>query len=91
MAALGWQPGDRLDLDIIHQPIVAVPNVTGRHTVDNRGGIALPAATRRMCGIEPGPPVILAALPNIHTLVIYPATVAGRLLAAHYTFIGFAP
>jgi len=41
-----------------------------------------------MCGIEPGPPVILAALVDTQTLVIYPAEVVSQLLAAHHTQIG---
>lgn len=39
--------------------IASVPG--GRHRVDDRGALALPAAARRMCGITIGRPVILLA------------------------------
>jgi hypothetical protein len=84
LRALGWQAGCRLDLDAVHGMIVLAPGQAGRHVVDTRGAITLPAAARRMCGIEPGPPLVLAAAVREQVLVVHPATTLAQLLAAHY-------
>jgi hypothetical protein len=83
--ALGWGPGHRLELDSLDRLIVVASAPAGRHVIDGRGGLPLPAAARRMCGIEPGPPLVLAAAVADQILVIHAATMVARLLAAHYT------
>jgi hypothetical protein len=85
MRALGWGPGHRLDLDSIDGLIVVASAPAGRHVIDGHGGLPLPAAARRMCHIEPGPPLVLAAAIADQVLVIHPAAMVARLLAAHYT------
>jgi hypothetical protein len=37
-----------------------------------------------MCGIDPGPPLVLAAAVREHILVIHPAATVAHLLTAHY-------
>jgi hypothetical protein len=75
---LGWDSGRKLALDTVHGVIVIAPDPAGRHVVDHRGAVTLPAAARRMCGIEPGPPLVLAAAVREQVLVVHPAaTVAG--------------
>jgi bifunctional DNA-binding transcriptional regulator/antitoxin component of YhaV-PrlF toxin-antitoxin module len=83
--ALGWGPGHRLELDSVDGLIVVASALAGRHIIDGRGGLPLPAAARRMCGIEPGPPLILAATVAEQVLIIHPAATVARLLAAYYT------
>lgn len=46
--------------------------------------LPLPAAARRMCGIEPGPPLVLAAAVADQLLVVHPVVTVARLLAGHY-------
>jgi hypothetical protein len=82
--SLGWAPGQRLALDVVHGLIVVRPSSTGSHALDNRGALALPAAARHMGGIQSGPPVVLAASVADQNLVIHPVTLVARLLAAHY-------
>jgi hypothetical protein len=82
--ALGWTPGQRLALDVDHGLIVVQPSSTGSHALDSRGALPLPAAARRMSGIGSGPPVVLAASVPEQSLVIQPAALVARLLAAHY-------
>ncbi|GLZ28063.1 hypothetical protein Lesp02_02530 [Lentzea sp. NBRC 105346] len=84
LRALGWEPGRRLELDTIHGLIVITPDPAGRHSVDHRGAITLPAAARRMCGVELGPPLTLAAAVRQQVLVVHPAATVAALLAAHY-------
>lgn len=82
---LDWQPGRRLELDTLHGMIVIAATPHGRHVVDRRGGIGLPAALRRMCGISGGPPLVLAAAVPEQVMVVHSAATVARLLAAHYT------
>jgi hypothetical protein len=51
-----------------------------RPRVTVRAKIGLPVAARRMCGIEPGLVVVLAALVRQRLLVIHPAVEVVRLL-----------
>jgi hypothetical protein len=85
LRALGWGPGHRLELDAVDGLIVVASAPAGRHIIDGRGGLPLPATARRMCGIKPGPPVVLAAAVANQVLVIHGAATVARLLAAHYT------
>lgn len=87
--ALGWEPGHELELDTVHDMIAIASVPGGRHRVDDRGALALPAAARRMCGITIGRPVILAAAVPQQVLVVHPvATVAGLLAARYTTLMG---
>jgi hypothetical protein len=82
--ALSWMSGQQLALDVVHGLIVVRPAPTGPHVLDHRGALHLPAATRHMCGINPGLPVVLAASVPEQTVVIHPEKVVTRLLATHY-------
>lgn len=84
LRALGWEPGRRLAIDTVHGLIVLAPDQAGQHVVDHRGAFTLPAAARRMCGIEPGPALVLAAAVQAQVLVVHPAATVARLLAGHY-------
>lgn len=85
LRALGWASGQRLEMDTMHGMIIVAADRHGRHVVDSRGALGLPAALRRLCGIQPGPPLVLAAASAPQVLVIHPAAVVAELLAAHYT------
>jgi hypothetical protein len=85
LRALGWGPGHRVDIAVVDGVVLIRSVATGLHLVGGRGELSLPAAARRMCGIEPGPPVLLAASPSEGVLVVHPITVVARLLAAWYT------
>lgn len=90
-AALGWSPGHELGLDTAAGGIVVASVPGGRHRIDDRGALALPAAARRMCGIEPGPPVVLAAAVDQQLLLVHPAASVARLLADHHRSVIGAP
>jgi bifunctional DNA-binding transcriptional regulator/antitoxin component of YhaV-PrlF toxin-antitoxin module len=85
LRALGWEPGQHLEIDTMHGMIIIAATPDGPHTVDPRGGLGLPASLRRLCGIEPGPPLILAAAIQAQVLIVHPAATMATLLAAHYT------
>jgi bifunctional DNA-binding transcriptional regulator/antitoxin component of YhaV-PrlF toxin-antitoxin module len=84
---LGWNPGDRVDMDTMHGMILIAATPTGQHTIDHRGAIKLPATLRRLCNINYGPPLILAAAIPEQVMVIHPATVVAHMLASHYTHL----
>ncbi|GAA5108147.1 hypothetical protein GCM10025762_13520 [Haloechinothrix salitolerans] len=84
LRALGWQPGQRLALDTVGGMIVLAPDELGWYRIDGRCGVTLPAAARRMCGIDPGPPLVLAAAVADQLLVVHPVGTVARLLAGHY-------
>jgi hypothetical protein len=84
-SALGWKSGHELEMDTTHGMIVIASVPGGRHCIDNRGALALPAAARRMCGITLGPPVVLAAAVGEQLLIVHSAATVAGLLAMHYT------
>jgi bifunctional DNA-binding transcriptional regulator/antitoxin component of YhaV-PrlF toxin-antitoxin module len=84
---LGWEPGTRLDMDTLHGMILIAVTPTGHHMIDHRGAIKLPAGLRRLCGIEYGQPLVLAAAIPDQVMVVHPAAIVAPLLATHYTHL----
>jgi bifunctional DNA-binding transcriptional regulator/antitoxin component of YhaV-PrlF toxin-antitoxin module len=84
---LGWEPGDRVDMDTIHGIILIANTPTGLHTIDHRGAIKLPATLRRLCNINYGPPLVLAAAIPEQVMVVHPGNVVADMLAKHYTHL----
>ena len=80
--ALGWRSGQRLDLVAVERSIVVTASTTGPCTVTARGEVSLPAAARAFTGIGCGAPVLLTADTKRGRLVVHPAAVVARLLAA---------
>jgi hypothetical protein len=84
LRALGWGPGHQLTIDTCDDMTVISSAAGGRHRVDDRGALALPATARRMCAITIGPPVVLIADVPEQALLAVPAVTATLLLAMHY-------
>ena len=70
-SALGWHGGDRLTLTAEAGVVTARRDPGGMVTMPDRAYIAIPAALRRRCGLEPGDRVLLAAVPADDTLTAY--------------------
>lgn len=81
LRALRWGPGHRLDLDVRDRVLFDASAAAGQHRVGPRGELHLPGTSRRMCGIEPGQPLVLAAMMAHGLLMIHPASTVARLLA----------
>lgn len=81
LARLGWRPGDRVSIDIVHRAVVVVVAGTGRHALGSRGDLALPTAARQLCGIGPDQPVLVVAYPGRGMLVIHAVDMVTALLA----------
>ncbi len=68
------------------QTVVSSPPISiGLHVIDDRGAIKLPTALRRLCGLECGVPVVLAAVVPEQVMVVHPSATVAQLLANHYT------
>jgi AbrB family looped-hinge helix DNA binding protein len=76
--ALGWRGGDRLTLTAEAGVVSARRDPGGMVTVPARAYIAIPAALRRRCGLEPGDRVLLAAVPGDDVLAAYSLAVERR-------------
>jgi len=84
LRVLGWGPGHRVDIAVTEGVLVVGSASAGLHAIGDRGELALPAAARRMCGINPGAPVLLVATLPHDGLVVHPAHLIARLLADWY-------
>ncbi|WP_327041351.1 hypothetical protein OG400_29760 [Micromonospora ureilytica] len=86
---LGWTPGLTLHVDVVTGAILITPAAEGAHAVGTREELPLPAAARHLCGIAPGEPVLLAALPRQNRLVAHPSnTIAAVLADLHARILG---
>jgi hypothetical protein len=61
--ALGWRGGDRLTLTAEAGVVVIRRDPSGLVTLPPRSCVPIPAALRHRCGLLPGDPVLLTALP----------------------------
>ncbi|MFI2714265.1 hypothetical protein ACH495_29515 [Micromonospora sp. NPDC018662] len=87
LRALGWPPSHRLDIQPGHGMLVMRSASDGRHQVGSRGDLPLPANARQLCRIEPGQPVLLAAIVTHELLVVHPVSTVVRLLADLHTHL----
>jgi bifunctional DNA-binding transcriptional regulator/antitoxin component of YhaV-PrlF toxin-antitoxin module len=91
ITALGWQVGDRTDVEVLPDAVVIRRSPRGRFHVDSRGHVFLPAATRTLLGVAVGGRVVLLAVLDRDLLMIHPPSVVTALLAARYPVIGGDP
>jgi hypothetical protein len=83
IAALGWQPGDRLTLTAAAGVITARRDPGGMVTMPAKPYLVIPAALRRRCVLRPGDRVLLAAFPALDALAAYSFAVVDQALRAH--------
>lgn len=88
LRALGWTPGLTLHVDVVTGAILITPAAEGAHAVGTREELPLPAAARHLCGIAPGQPVLLAALPRQNRIVHPSNTTAAVLADLHARILG---
>ncbi len=83
--ALGWQPGDRLEVIPSLGGIVILSSPDGFFCVPVRPCIVIPAAARRVHNIEPGDHVLLAAAPEYGIVIIHTRQAVNDMLARHHS------
>ena len=80
--ALGWRGGDRLTLTAEAGVVVIRRDPSGLVTLPPRSCVPIPAALRHRCGLLPGDPVLLTAVPAEDTLAAYPLAVVDQAIQA---------
>ncbi len=83
IAALGWQPGDRLTLTAAAGVITARRDPGGMVTMPAKPYLVIPATLRRRCGLRPGDRVLLAMFPDRDALAAYSFAVVDQALRSH--------
>ena len=84
--ALGWRGGDRLTLTAEASVVVIRRDPAGLVTLPPRSCVPIPAALRHRCGLLPGDPVLLTAVPAEDTLTAYSLAVVDQALRALIPF-----
>ena len=84
--ALGWRGGDRLTLTAEAGVVGIRRDPSGLVTLPPRSCVPIPAALRHRCGLLPGDPVLLTAVPAEDTLTAYSLAVVDQALAALIPF-----
>jgi hypothetical protein len=84
--ALGWRGGERLTLTAEAGVVVIRRDPSGLVTLPPRSCVPIPAALRHRCGLLPGDPVLLTAVPAEDTLTAYSLAVVDQALAALIPF-----
>ncbi|GAA3570632.1 hypothetical protein GCM10022222_63430 [Amycolatopsis ultiminotia] len=91
-AALGWEPGTRLALNVEHDTAVIAADPCGVLAMTRQCDLRLPASVRHRCGLAPGDRILLAAHPGHGVLLAHPPAQLDRLLAdSHATLLGGDP
>ena len=83
--ALGWQPGDKLDVIPSLGGIVILSSPDGIFRVPVRPCIVIPAAARRIHNIETGDHVLLAAAPEYGVVIIHTRQAVNDMLARYHS------
>ena len=84
--ALGWRPGDRLAITGAEGVVLARRDPDGPVIMPTKPYVAIPAALRHRCGLEPGDRILLAAFPGQDALAAYSFAVVDQALRARVPF-----
>lgn len=83
--ALGWQPGNKLEVVLGLGGIVIFPSPDGLFTVPAKPCIVIPAAARRIHDIQPGDHVLLAAAPEYGVVIVHTRQAVNEMLARYHS------
>jgi bifunctional DNA-binding transcriptional regulator/antitoxin component of YhaV-PrlF toxin-antitoxin module len=83
--ALGWRPGDKLEIIPSLGGIVIFSSHDGLFTVPLKPCIAIPVAARRIHNIQPGDHVLLAAAPEYGLLIVHTRQAVNDMLARYHS------
>ena len=81
---LHWQPGLPLAMSITQRVALVIPHRDGQHAVTRDGRLRLPATVRRVCCLNAGDRLLLAACPARNFLVAYPMFIVDAMLLAYH-------
>ena len=83
--ALGWQPGDKLEVIPGLGGIVIFSSPDGLFTVPFKPCIVIPVAARRIHNIQPGDHVLLAAAPEYRVVIVHTRQAVNEMLARYHS------
>ncbi len=83
--ALGWQPGDKLEVIPGLGGIVILSSPDGLFTVPLKPCIVIPVAARRIHDIQPGDHVLLAAAPEYSVVIVHTRQAMNEMLARYHS------
>ena len=83
--ALGWRPGDRLEVVVALSAIVILGSPDGSFSVPRKPCIPIPAAARRQHGIGAGDHVLLAAAPEYGIVIVHTRQAMNDMLARYHS------
>jgi bifunctional DNA-binding transcriptional regulator/antitoxin component of YhaV-PrlF toxin-antitoxin module len=83
--ALGWQPGDGVEVIIAPQAIVMRASAGGLVSVPQRPRVVIPVTARRRRGISPGDHVLLAAAPENGVVIVHTLAELDEMLAGYHS------
>jgi len=81
---LHWHPGDRTSIHIAPATVVVRRDPHGRHRLDPRCYVFIPAAARSLLRIDPGDRVMLVGAPEHDQLMVHHVAVVADLLSRLY-------
>lgn len=82
--ALGWQPGQRVAVELVAGSVLVRPDAAGTVVLGGKPYVVLPAAVRLRCGVRAGDAVLVAARLDRGVLVVHPLSVVDGWLAEHH-------
>jgi bifunctional DNA-binding transcriptional regulator/antitoxin component of YhaV-PrlF toxin-antitoxin module len=82
--ALGWHPGDRLELSLLDRALVMRACSSGGLAVATKWRISVPLTARRQCGIEVGDDVLVAAAPQFGVVIIYALSAVDDMISRYH-------
>ena len=85
--ALGWGPGERLDIRTRHDLLIVRARPDGVFSVTNQGHLRLPAPVRRWIGLTSGERVFLAADPSARRLIVHSPAALDRMVAQSHAHL----
>jgi len=85
--ALGWRPGDRIDIRAMREVVTVRRDRRGLYAVPKRRVIVIPALARHGCGIRAGARLLLVAAPEHELLIVYTESALDRMLTLYHAAI----
>jgi bifunctional DNA-binding transcriptional regulator/antitoxin component of YhaV-PrlF toxin-antitoxin module len=84
VAALRWQPHDRLEVILTEGAIVLRASPDGLFSASQRPRIIIPSAARRRHAIQPGDHVLIAAAPDAGVVIAYPLSALDDMISCYH-------
>lgn len=83
--ALGWRPGDEVEVIVAPRAIVMRTSPGGLVCVPQRPCVVIPGTARRRRGISPGDHVLLAAAPEHGVVIVHTLSELDEMLAGYHS------